>query len=772
MSFGELLRSLRVQAGLSQEELAARAGLSARGVSALEREVRKRPYPHTVRVLAEALDLRDPQRASLFAAARPPMDQSAEHVGRTVAADALPVPVTAIVGRDEELAQIEALLLRGDVHLVTVTGMGGVGKTRLVIESARSASAHFPDGTAYVPLAPLSEPELVPSAVATALGIRHGGSGPAAHAVTAHLRDRHMLLVLDNFEHVLSAAPLVAGILAACPLVSVLVSSRARLRLRGEREVIVGPLMLPPATVLPTVEHVRRAPACRLLEERAHAADGSFALTAENSAAVAEVCRRLSGIPLALELAAPKVRTLGLDVLLERLEVTQHWQGARDMPARQQTLQAALDWSAELLSEEERVLFRRLSVFSGGFDLEAVEGVARELVEGDQHVDVIDVLDRLVEQSLVVVAPSGLAVRYTLLEPVRQYGRSLLHDAHEDEAVRRAHAGYFRRLARRAEREFYCSDQLRWLTRVDRETDNFQSAVARCIEARDGDWAADIAWALRLHWWQQGLLDEVSRWMDEALGLNLSPSARIRALFTKAKMAHGCGDFATAVRLLREATEIARRLGDLHEQVQATTLLGLVAIDAGEPAQAIELLCEAVDLGEGLDDEVLTSTAAIWLGSVLLAEGDAESAGPLLGEGQRLARRRGDRLVMNEAVLNLASSALSRHEDEEAARLLKESAALSLETQDRPNLAFALEGLVVVESRRKAWWRCVVMLGAARSLRLAVGGRYYNYYVPDSALIARAESLARSALGEEAFDAYLSDGMTMDARTAAGFARS
>jgi len=672
-----------------------------------------------------------------------------------------------MLGRGHELSELGSLLRSTGVRLVTVTGTGGVGKTRLVIEAARTAGDAFPQGVTFVGLASVSDPGLVLMALATALGVPHTGSLTAADVAVA-LRGRQSLIVLDNFEHLMPAAAAVADLVAACPSVKVLVSSRARLRLRSEVEFALQPLPLPP-TGPAAVEDVRRSPACLLLAERVRAVDKTFLVTAGNARPLSEICQRLGGIPLALELAAPRVRSLGPDVLLERLDQAQAWQGARDLPARQRTMASTLAWSYGLLSEEEQVLFRWLSVFAGGFDLEAAESVVGEVIGSHR---VLDVLDSLVEQSLVVTVPGEGRVRYTVLEPVRQYGRDLLDQAGEVEPAHRAHACCFHELALRAEQEFNRSDQLRWLDRTDRETDNFQTAVAWSLAVGDGDTAAGIAWALRLHWWLRGMLAEVDRWMDDILRGESSPSARTRALLTKAKMAHGQGEFASAQQLFAQATEHARSQDDLLMTVHGVTLHGLVAIDAGDPAQAIQRLREAVALAEEVQDEVLTSMATIWLGSVLLTEGLEVSARPLLEHGMRSARRRGDRLMMNEILLNRASAAISQKEDAEAARLLRESATLSRQTQDRPNLAFALEGLAVVESRRGAWNRCVVLLGAAQGMRSAVGGRYYNYYVPDLTLLTTAEERARSAVGDIVFEALLSDGAAMDPEAAERYATS
>jgi predicted ATPase/DNA-binding XRE family transcriptional regulator len=433
ISFGVRLRRLREAAGLTQEELASRAGLTAKAISALERGERKRPYPHTVRSIADALELPEEERASLRGSVR---KKDARGPAAAAPELAVPEPPTPLLGWERELSEIDAFLRDRGVRLLTLTGTGGVGKARLALQAAREVAELFPDGVVFVALAPLGDPDLVLPTVAQALGLREAGTQTPREALRVFLKEKRFLLVLDNLEHLLRAEPDVADLIEVCPDLTVLATSRAPLRVRGEQEYPVEPLSLPASTLSPDPEQVLDSPSGRLFAERARAASPAFELSPANAAAVASICWRLDGLPLALELAAAKVRFLDPATLLSRLDRALSAGWARDLPERQRTMRAALDWRYDLLDGPQRRLFGRLSVFAGGFTLEAAEavGAGGEVLPDD----VLYLLEGLVEQSLVTAGPDadGGGVRYGMLEPVRQYALEKLEEVGGAEETR------------------------------------------------------------------------------------------------------------------------------------------------------------------------------------------------------------------------------------------------------------------------------------------------------------------------------------------------
>ncbi|MEU5097967.1 helix-turn-helix domain-containing protein [Streptomyces sp. NPDC020996] len=790
-SFGVLLRALRERAGLTQEELADRAGVSAHAVGALERGARKRPYPHTIRSLALALDATPGDLAALVEAscrrlsADPHPQNPTESDG---AVRGLPAaPGTALVGRDREVAEVCALLRRPERRLVTLTGTGGVGKTRLGVAVCRAVAAEFPDGVVFVPLAPVGDPGLVLSAVGHGVGLRgveEAEGGDIASALVEQLRERRLLLVLDNFEHLAPAAPEVARLIAACPRLSVLVTSRAALRVGAETEYPVRPLALPTAGET-AVEDIATA-AVRLFVERARAVSPGFRLSSENAPAVAAVCTRLAGIPLALEIAAARMRFLDPSLLLARLDEAMSGGGDPDLPERQRTMRATLDWSFSLLGEAEQRLLRRLAVCCDGFTLEAAEAVGTgesggRADGGRDHAGprgpgtprgtgsgVLPALEALVTQSLVVVdsgSTAGAPLRYRLLEPTAQYARTLLDaDPAEARNAERAHVGWCLELAERAASQYRGADQVRWLEVTDAEHGNMTRAIHWALCDGSAETAGRLCWALWLYWWLRGHLLYGRRTLEAVLEGPLSGPLHTRVLCSAASMAFAQGDYEVARGRWRQAYGQAEAAGDLEGQALSLPGIALCALATGDPWTAASLLRGAVPVAEraGARSEWIGALIHVWLGTAVMLETGPAQAVPHIERGLAAARRRGDRLAIYVALFNLSQARIEQGDHERARAHLEEGVRLSEQTRDLANLAYFLDVLAVVEDAAGQSARVAVLLGAAQSLREAVGSDVYGYYRPDESLRRTAADRARAALGGDAYDDAVDLGRSFD----------
>ena len=770
--FGERLRRLREEAGLTQEELAAKAGMTAKGVSALERGERKRPYPHTVRSLADALGLDDERRAGLIstvpkrgAETRASPTAPSKMMPTPDGGHVVPAPSTSLLGRERELGEALDFLSRPGTRLLTLTGTGGVGKTRLALALAAEAerSGRFPDGVVFVELAPVGDPSLVNAAIARTLeaGVAEGRS--LGDDPQPFLRDRKMLLVLDNFEQVSRAALGVAALVEACEGLTVLVTSRAPLRVRGEQEYPVEPLGLPFSTLSADVETVLASPSGRLFVERARAASPTFEVTAENAPAVAAICWRLAGLPLALELAAAKARFLDPPSLLARLDRALSGGWARDLPERQRTMRSALDWSYDLLTAEEQTLFRRLAVFVGGASLEAAEAIF-----GDAG-DVLEVLGGLVEQSLVTTGSDGVS-RYGMLEPVRQYALEKLEEAGEADETRRRHAAFFLEMAEGAFPELLGPRQVEGLAALDLENDNLRAVMEWALEAGEAETAARLGWALwpflRIHGHQR----EGRRWMETTLRHDLVPYWRGRAANVARAMAYAQGDYEACERYARICLEVALQTGDTDLEGYGWVGIGLAALNLGDYETATSSMEKAYPLLDASGQGGMAPIARIWLGTALLAQGEPQQATKIFEEGISLARRVGDRVGIYIALYNMSQVTLAREDYEGASTLFEEGVTLSEQTGDAANLAYFLQGLSVVAGALGDARRMARLMGAAEGMFETANASVYNYYLPERTVYGRAEARARESLGDAAFEEARVEGRAMTFKEAVAYA--
>ena len=767
-TFGAHLRRYREAVGLTQEELARRAGLSANAVGQLERGIRRRPYPHTVRSLADALGLSDGDRSALVASA--PKRGSAPVTSAPNAVTELPVAPTQLVGRERDVAAARSLLEEGGPRLVTLTGAGGVGKTRLALEVAREAAVLFPDGVAFVTLAPVSDPDLVVTAVARGLGLREAGGKPVRELVRDNLKEKRLLLVLDNFEHLLGAAPEVADLLASCPPVKFLVTSRAPLRLRGEQEYPVEPLPVPHLTRVPAVEDVEGVPSVRLLVQRAREASPGFGLTQENAAAVAAICRRLDGLPLAIELVAARLKLLSPTALLARLDASLPLLsgGPRDLPKRQKTMRDTVAWSYGLLPSEEQALFGRLSVFAGGFELPAAEAVG-----GEQVLEGLSVLigNSLIRARAEPSGGDGAEPRFSMLETIRQYGLERLAASGEEGGIRRLHAAYYLELAERATPELEGGGQAAWLERLEREHDNLRTALGWLLEHGKPGLAARLASATGLFWAVRGHAGEGQMWLERALASGgLTGSDRAKALGAISLLLLAKGEIGRMSELVEEGIREAHAAGDEQTLTFLMMQKGYAATFRGDLDAAEEALSGALAVLRDRGGRWGTAPVLNALAQVALLRGDFGRAVDLLREGEAALRQSEDSFTLATNLNVQATISQLQGDDARTATLLCESVELSSALRDSWALVYGLVGLAGVAARRGEAGRAARLFGAAEALGVAASVTVA--FPPARTLYEQDRANARMQLGAEAFEASLAEGQAMTTEEAVAEARA
>jgi predicted ATPase len=659
----------------------------------------------------------------------------------------LPLPLTSFIGRQDDLALLGALVRRA--RLVTIVGTGGLGKTRLALELAKRLVDAFPDGVWFVELAPIGDPQLVPVVVASVLSLAEETGRSTQDVLVAYLRERRVLLVLDNCEHLAAACGTLAqALVQARERLSIVATSREPLRVAGEAIHPLAALSLPEASSS-TPDALMQADAVRLFVARAGAGNPAFAIMPANASAVATICRRLDGIPLALELAAARMRSLSPATLAARLDDRFRLLTGGDRAAlpRQQTLRALIDWSHDLLDDAERALFRRLGVFAGGFTLEACEAVcADEMLPAD---DVLDVLGRLVDKSLVVLAADGS--HYRMLETIRQYAADRLAASHEDATFRGRHLRHYVDVAEAIWRMLSGPKQAQALARVDFERENLLAAHAWCDHAPDGAECDErLVYALKSYWITRGLPELGHRIASEALARTAGcPDSllRCRALFNAGQIACWIGRYAEARGNLEESLAIARRRGDARRIAGALQPLALACLALGEVDAARGHVAEAVALAraEGDRHELLAALNAA--AQLHRSQDELDEAVPLYRQMLEIARDIGDRESIAIGLLNLAMATLAGNGDGVPA-MLREVLGIVDETGSKPALQSVLEVCAGFAATRGEWTRAAELFGVAEAHAANTGLRRDP---ADEAFLAPRVAKARSALGDAAF---------------------
>jgi len=683
-SFGSRLKALREASGFTQEELATIAGLSVHAVSALERGHRRRPQVDTVRSLASALDLTGPARDGFLASARPPARATAMH---ELGGIGLPVPLTTLVGRDADVDVLARWLDDPNARLITLIGPGGVGKTRLAINVARLVADAGQTHVAFVALAAIRDPGLVACAIAEALGLPDISTSDLARRMGILCESRPMLLLLDNFEQVLSAAPIIADLLTSTAELRLLVTSRSPLGLRGEREYPVEPLALEADA---DAVGVTPSPAVRLFADRVRDVQPAFQLSSVNGPVISAICRRLDALPLALELAAPWIKTLTIEELLRRLEhdVLLSAVGPRDLPERQQTMNAAVAWSYELLGEQDQRVFRRLGVLPARFPLDALAAVAGDLVTNEA---VVEAVARLIDKSLLLRAEASAPARplYRMLETVRAYAALELAAAGERDEALEGLIRYCSHEAALAVGGLAGSAQPQWLNRVREDLESYRSTLTWLLQRRRPAEAAAIARGLLLFWLIRGHAAEGVWWYDQILTQPLAPALEASVLTAASLMTYMQGEPQRGHDKLVRALALAYATGDARLMAAAETISGHIEHALVNREAARDQFARSAERWRALGILGSIGSALSGLGGVLLAMGETDQAARVLDEATAALKEAGPWFLAPVRCYQ-ATLALQRGNTDEAIALTRESLIDIRLLQDKYAYVYAL----------------------------------------------------------------------------------
>ncbi len=704
-AFGVLLKQYRMAAGLTQEALAARANLSVRAISDLERGINRAPRYDTLDMLTGAMSLSAEQRASLFAAARPslPREDAPAPPLRV-----LPLPPTALIGREQEVAHALALLRERRVRLLTLIGPSGVGKTRLALQIAHDLRDSFTGGLACIELAPIRDPALVPLAVAQTLGLHEQADRPLSRQVRAFLQDKEFLLLLDNFEQVLGAADFVADLLANCPGLQVMVTSRAPLHLRAEQQLMLAPLT--------------QAAAVALFRERAQAVQPRLNDTLPT---VAAICDQVDRLPLAIELAAAHVKVLSLPLLLERLanRLRLLRGGARDLPERQRTMHDAIAWSFDLLTATEQRCFRALGVFLGGCTLAAAEAVCwgKETIASDEGLSTIAAL---VDTSLVQVETTVDGTpRYSMLEVIREYALEQLRAAGEKELYQRRHAEYYASLGEEASRLGPAQGTRE--AQLDQEFSNAREALQWAYEQREATLGLRLITSFGRSWFMHGQMSEGNLWLEKILALDATAgeqaaplALRTAALYGAWRFAMSLGRSARAATLAGEALALAERTRNQSDMSNALAMLGANALATGSEDEAFTYFTGSYATAKRAGEAGAIDLALFNLAEIARKQGDVARATELLEE--ILAHARAIEMTWGIAnALNLLGNLARQQQDYGRAKVrYRESLALYRRFGNATYIALCLESIAAIACAERHFERAARLCAAAAVLRM------------------------------------------------------
>jgi predicted ATPase/class 3 adenylate cyclase len=676
----------------------------------------------------------------------------------------LPDQLTSFIGRAREVARVKELLV--ETRLLTMTGPGGTGKTRLAIQAAAALLDEFADGCFFVPLSPISDPSLLLSTIARVLGVQEAGDRPITETLNEYLEPKEILLVLDNFEQILEAGPMVGDLLSHNPRLKFVVTSRAVLHVHGEHEFPVPPMALPEPGEHPTAESLGQYEAVALFIQRARAMRPDFDVTNENAPAVAEICARLDGLPLAIELAAARVKFLDPEDILARLSdrLALLRGGAKDLPTRQQTLRDAIAWSYDLLDEDERALFRLFSVFPGGWTLDAAEAVIAS------DMDVFEGVASLADKSLVRRLPqTGGDGRFSMLMTIREFAWEQLLSSPEADEVRRRHAEFFQALAEEAEPNLTGLEHMRWLDLIDRDHDNIRAALRWSIEKDQAEVGLRIGGALWRFWHLRGHFTEGRAWMNELLALpsaQLRSAARAKGLNGVAGLVYWQGDYGLASQHWSESLDIWKELGDQHQIAEVLYSLAYIATIEADFPRALGLFDESTALFREVGDLRGEGNALMSRGMGHQLAGDLDAAAVAIKAALPLVEAAGDTFGIANAVGMLGRLASEQRTFDEARGYTVKALELFRSLGDMSGIAFTLDDLAAVEIGQQRFERAIVLTAAAETVRDSLGGAAPTALV----VIPDARGAARGTLDDEAIEAAWARGKAMTLEQALAFA--